>query len=143
MPFDVAVADAALMNAKYRCEACGTSWSDLESSFGDSPIDVHSATSLHLVLKNGLYRVTSTPAGYEILKGRSLRPEKFLISGLPNRENDAFCLCNRCHREVHRIALALTKRRLPWHKGRNSLPHILESVTLSFIFNGGLWTSVV
>ena len=107
---------------------------------GVSPIAVHSASSWHLRRhQSGKFRVTSTPDGFAIMRGRLVRPEPFLVHhrGL---DDDGFCLCQKCHIEVHDIALAITKATLPWHTGRNSSPYILENVTIAFIESGGVWT---
>lgn len=140
MGYSVDFADMALVRAGYNCEACGRNWNDFEVVAGDAPIDVHAASSLHVIRdkKTGLFRVTSTPEGFAKLRNRLVRPEPFLVHHY-GRDDDGFCLCKECHTKVHAIALQITKSYLPYHKGRNSAPFILEQVTIIYIENGGRW----
>lgn len=140
MAFNSSVLDLALYRAKYRCEACGKSWYSLQNEYGKTPLRGHSATSLHVVrsAKTGLYRATSVPIGHEKMAGRILRPNTFLVQKL-GRDDDAYCLCPRCHTTVHSIATRITNMKQTTGVTKNAIPHVLENVTISFVLNSGKW----
>lgn len=95
-------------------------------------IEVHSATSLHLVLdkksKDRRYIVTDPPLGHKILRGKSISARVFAL--WETKDNDAFCLCPVCHDELKRSSLAESKRRITDFSKNAPPPAILEEVTL-------------
>ncbi len=143
MAYTTTITERAIVRAGYKCEGCKTKWSDLPKNERDSPIDAHSATTLHLVMdkKTGLYKVTSPPDGHLRMKNRLLRPEGFLVYKLLKREDDAFCFCNKCHKLVHVVSKKLSLARIPDKEKKNDIPFILEMATISLVLNGGKWTS--
>lgn len=96
-------------------------------------LEVHSATSLHLVLDENnptKYVVTDPPPGHDILKGRKLSLRVY-PEGKTDR-GDAVCLCPVCHDEIHRIALAEAKLLDKKFKGKIAPPKILHEATIHF-----------
>lgn len=148
MVFAVNVVRDALIRARYKCEACGANWYDLPKTPGDAPIDAHSANSLHLVfdIEKQMYRATSVPKALSALKNRYFRPEAFRVYTLfDKRPDDAFCLCDKCHRKVHAIAREWTRRLLRAGQGgrldyKNEIPNVLEYVTVMYVLNKTKWT---
>ena len=132
----------ALIRAGYRCEACGRYWYELDYGEGVVPLHIHSAISFHVVRnkKTGLYRATSVPPAHKKMKGRILKPNKYIIQRL-GRDDDGYCLCLECHRKVHAIATDLTNGRFTTGDSKNAIPYVLEMVTISFILNRGVWIS--
>ncbi len=118
-----------------RCATCRDPFPD------DAYIEVHSATSLHLVLdKNSdtKYKVTNTPMGFKRLRGKTISSKAFFYEDEDGerKQNDAFCLCIICHDEIKRISLAEARLRNPKFKGNTPPPGILEEVTLFFVNRG-------
>lgn len=101
-------------------------------------IEMHSATSLHLVLdKKSIdlrYIVTDPPLGHEILRGKSISAKVFKLGD--TRKHDGFCLCPVCHDELKRVALAEARHRNPNFKGNAPPPQVIEEVTLTMIKRG-------
>ncbi len=100
-------------------------------------VEVHSATSLHLVsileLNQRKFLVTDPPAGHEKLKGKALNSKVYSQGEISN--SDAICLCPACHDEIHRIAL-LEARRDQNFVGKAPPPQLLEEITLFFVGRG-------
>lgn len=97
----------------------------------DAYIEVHSATSLHLVRdeETGKYCVTDPPVGHEKLKGKLIN-----WNVLRGRKTDGVCLCPVCHDEIHRIAREEARRN--GFSGNAPPPEVLEEVTLYFAQRG-------
>ncbi len=141
MAFMSKLVEMALIRAKYACEACGADWYDLYKGLNDSPIDVHSATSLHLVRipNTDYFEVTSHPAGIKLLKGRPVNQRNFLFYEEFGGDDDGFCLCNRCHKMVHVIAESESRKKIRNKDLRNAIPSVLDEVTVKYILSGGIW----
>jgi hypothetical protein len=109
---------------KFKCEVCGEPLAYFE---------LHSATSLHLVLTEvdgeKKYLVTDPPQGHEQLRGKVLSVKIFSDG---EKNHDGFCLCPVCHDELHRIALSEAQFD-PDFKGNSPPPQLLLEVTLYFI----------
>ncbi|OGD84023.1 hypothetical protein A2572_00660 [Candidatus Collierbacteria bacterium RIFOXYD1_FULL_40_9] len=138
------VVDRALIRARYRCEVCDAHWTDFPKVPGDAPIDVHSATSYHLMMfrKTGLFKSISPPRGHSRMKGKLYRPSAFMFyQYFPDRLDDAFCFCNSCHLTVHDKAEAESLVFLGGVKElKNDVPTILEYVTVMSVLTKGKWT---
>lgn len=131
----------ALIRAKYACEACKKDWYDLFKSPKDSPIDLHSATSLHLIrVPDTVYfEVTSHPKGMKLMKGKLLRQDAFLFYKEFGGDDDGFCLCNKCHRIVHAIAESESRKKIKNKNLKNAIPSVLDEVTVRYILSNGVW----
>lgn len=133
MPFEQAVIYRALERAGDKCEACGECEKQL---YG------HSATSFHLdedEEDRNYYRITSTPDAFDRTRNRR-HPKSHYLVGALGRPDDAFVLCKKCHKKVHHFARLLSKKKFPDYKGKNSVPAILEEVTIFFVAHKGDWT---
>ncbi len=141
MAFNDKLVQLALIRAKYACEACGKDWYDLFKSPKDSPIDLHSATSLHLIRipETVFFEVTSQPAGLVTMKNRPIKAESFLFYKEFGRDDDGFCLCNKCHRMVHYIAEIESRKRIKNKNLKNAIPSVLDEVTVMYILSNGIW----
>ena len=144
MAFENNIVQDGLIRARYACEACGKLWHDLLTDKIKTPLHLHSSNSLHLVLdfKLMMYKATSVPYALSVLQGRYFRPEKFRVYlEFDRRSDDGFCLCHKCHREIHRIAGIWTRGLLgKTLEYKNDIPNVLEYVTVEFVKNRGEWT---
>lgn len=140
MPFPFPVLIHAALRARYRCEVCRRDVSEVEESQTTASFEIHSLTSLHLVVvreSRNLCIVTDPPSRFEVLRGRLLPIRMFKIFQY-RRLDDGFCLCHKCHRKIHQVALKETKRKVPDFTGRNAIPTVLEMVSLYYIQRGSL-----
>lgn len=104
----------------------------------DAYIELHSATSLHLVLdkksKKPRFKVTDPPLGHKALKGKAISINAFKMGDI--RQHDGFCLCPVCHDELKLSALEEARQRDPNFKGNVPPPQVIEEVTLAMIKRG-------
>ncbi len=114
--------------AAFTCAACDKRFKSPDEG------ELHSKTGLHLVKERGAkksrYKVTSTPEGHSILKGKTISRSSFISH--EDGDNDSVCLCKNCHTEVHRLALIEAKSRGNF-PGNATPPQILEEVTADYI----------
>ena len=137
MPFTNDVFIRAALRADYKCEICGESVWEVRPNQESAPFNIHSATTLHLVRvvdNPDFYEVTSPPTRYLQMRGGFLPVVDY--KEFKYRGDDGYCLCHKCHRELHKIALCETKQKFPRHIASNSAPDICMKVTL-FLVNRG------
>lgn len=116
------------LRAGYRCEICGR---DVYKSF-----HAHSATLLHLLRSKThktMCEVTNPPGGLLRMRGVLLPTYSFEVFSL-GRDDDGFCLCQRCHQRLHNIALFETKMLYPHHTRRYPTPAEMEKATMFFYY---------
>lgn len=142
--YSSSIVDRALSRARYKCEACGKHWDDLDDGSGGVFLFAHSSTTFHLIWikSKKMYKSTCVPEGHERVKGRFFKPENVLVYKYMNkREDDAFCLCKKCHVKVHEIAEKLSVAHLGGNKDRkNAVPSILEWVSVMYVLKKTKWT---
>lgn len=128
MSFSSELQERIGQRADYKCEVCGVNLRRKKKT--DVALHVaHSASSFHAVGGPDWYLITDPPAGLERLKGKAF-PGNFFLVSIYGLQDDGFCVCTNCHRDIHKIALKETKRQFPDHKGRNAHWLILERVTM-------------
>ncbi len=97
---------------------------------------VHSATGLHLVLEEGeggvryQYRVTDPPGAYRIMRDRIVDVNEYAFKF--RYFADAVCVCNGCHKGVHKLALELCRSTIPGFSGNTPTPRLLVEATFNY-----------
>lgn len=126
----------ALLRVGHRCEICSA---DIYTFPGERPkFHIHSALTLHAIedpRDSSRFIATSVPYAHRTLKGRSRRKADYLVWTL-GRPDDAFALCQRCHREIHDFAKNLVGPR----EYKNMPPKVMDEVTMSFFLGIDLIT---
>lgn len=129
MTYKSSIAEEVKMTSK-KCFCCGKKFQP------DEYKAVHSMTGLHLELEETttepyryVYRVTDPPKLYSFMMGRVLETDEYEFGFRYNA--DAVCLCNRCHKLVHAVALELCVLRIPEFRGNTPTPKLLIDATVN------------